>query len=101
MPDSNSENHAASEMEARVAARAAEIEAKTSAKNGEQKSDAPPDNHFVLDCLSRNKVGDATLFCSLFRSKYIFVQEWEKFLYWDKLGPTPKNYTIEKLVLRI
>lgn len=73
----------ANDMLAKVEARAAEIKAVTASATTE-KSATPPklDCHFVLDCLSRNKVGDAGLFCALFGSKYVFVQEWEKFLYW-------------------
>lgn len=71
-----------SDMEARVAARAAEIEAKVAGKQSPGQSEPVLDKDFVLGCLSRNKVGDATLFCALFRGKYVFVQEWEKFLYW-------------------
>lgn len=41
------------------------------------------DKNFVLECLNRNKVGDATLFCTFFKNKYVFVQEWEKFLFWN------------------
>ncbi len=74
---------APSDIESKVAARVAEIEAKVAAKEDPSNQDAPLDKHFVLDCLSRNKVGDATLFCALFRGKYVFVQEWEKFLYWS------------------
>ena len=72
----------ASDMEAKVTARAAAIEAKVADKlPAPPKSDKLP-KEFVLDCLNRNKVGDALLFCTLFRGKYVFVQEWEKFLYW-------------------
>lgn len=71
-----------SDMEAKVAARAAEIEAKTAGKQKPEPPNNGLDKNFVLDCLSRNKVGDAALFCALFRGKYVFVQEWEKFLYW-------------------
>ena len=73
---------AAGGVAAQVAARAAAIEAKAAAKPDAPKSEAKLDKRFVLDCLSRNKIGDATLFCALFPGKYVFVQEWEKFLYW-------------------
>lgn len=72
---------AESSMKAKVAARAAKIEAKVAGKIPAPVETAP-DKDFVLDCLTRNRVGDAALFCALFRGKYIFVQEWEKFLYW-------------------
>ncbi|MBD5641785.1 MAG: DNA primase [Desulfovibrio sp.] len=80
-PDQNEQEHC-SDLEAQVAARAAAIEAKVADKLPPAPAEQKPDNGFILDCLSRNRVGDAALFCSLFRGKYIFVQEWEKFLYW-------------------
>ena len=79
---SASSDDAAGGVAAQVAARAAAIEAKAAAKPDAPKSEAKLDKRFVLDCLSRNKIGDATLFCALFPGKYVFVQEWEKFLYW-------------------
>lgn len=72
----------ASDLEAKVAARAAAIEAKIADKLPAPPKETKLDKSFVLDCLNRNKVGDALLFCTLFRGKYVFVQEWEKFLYW-------------------
>lgn len=72
----------ASDLEAKVAARAAAIEAKVADKIPAPPMEAKLPKEFVLDCLNRNKVGDAALFCALFRGKYVFVQEWEKFLYW-------------------
>ena len=72
------------DMKAKVERRAAEIKAKAAAKAEPPAKEEQPklDKHFVLDCLSRNKVGDAILYCTLFRGKYVFVQEWEKFLFW-------------------
>ena len=72
------------DMKAKVERRAAEIKAKAAAKAAPPAKEEQPklDKHFVLDCLSRNKVGDAILYCTLFRGKYVFVQEWEKFLFW-------------------
>ncbi len=37
---------------------------------------------FVLDRLRYNRVGDANLFCTLFRNKYVYVEEWGRWLYW-------------------
>lgn len=71
-----------SDLEAQVAARAAAIEAKVADKLPAPPQETQLPKEFVLDCLNRNKVGDALLFCTLFRGKYVFVQEWEKFLYW-------------------
>lgn len=73
----------ASDLEAKVAARAAAIEAKVADKIPAPPKETKLPKDFVLDCLNRNKVGDAALFCALFRGKYVFVQEWEKFLYWS------------------
>lgn len=77
------------DMKARVEARAAKIRgtaARIAAAHQAEGAKAPPpvrlEKSFVLDCLARNRVGDAALFCVLFRHKYVFVQEWEKFLYW-------------------
>lgn len=75
-------DESAAGMVAKVEARAAAIEAKTAAKQEAPVPDLKLDKRFVLDCLSRNKIGDAALFCALFPGKYVFVQEWEKFLYW-------------------
>lgn len=75
-------DESAADMIAKVEARAAVIEAKTAAKQDVPTSEAKLDKRFVLDCLSRNKIGDAALFCALFPGKYVFVQEGEKFLYW-------------------
>lgn len=72
----------AQDMAEKVAARAEKIEAKAMANQSQTSPAQGPDKNFVLDCLNRNKVGDALLFCALFRGKYVFVQEWEKFLYW-------------------
>ena len=80
--DSATGDESATDMIAKVEARAAAIEAKTAAKQEAPAPEVKLDKSFVLDCLSRNKIGDAALFCALFPGKYIFVQEWEKFLYW-------------------
>lgn len=72
-------------MAEKIRQRAANIEAKC---NGKPDNAPPPDapkieKAYALACLSRNRVGDAALFCSLFADKYIFVQEWEKWLIWN------------------
>ena len=69
----------ASDLEAKVAARAAAIEAKVADKIPAPPKETKLPKDFVLDCLNRNKVGDAALFCALFRGKYVFVQEWRNF----------------------
>lgn len=73
---------AGADLAAKVAARAQAMEAKVPEKVSPAPAASKPNNAFILDCLYRNRVGDAALFCELFRGKYIFVQEWEKFLYW-------------------
>lgn len=45
-------------------------------------SGTPAERNFILDCYDRNQVGDASLFNYLFRGKYCFVAEWERFLVW-------------------
>lgn len=40
------------------------------------------DKGFVLERLRRNRVGDADLYCTLFRDKYVYVEEWGRWLYW-------------------
>ncbi|MFI3270775.1 MAG: phage/plasmid primase, P4 family [Pseudomonadota bacterium] len=47
-----------------------------------EKSPAKLDANFVVERLYRNRVGDADLFCALFRGKYLFVEEWGRWLYW-------------------
>ncbi len=78
-------NSADQEMLDAVNARACEIACASESAQSEksQESDGQSlDKGFVLDRLRRNRVGDADLFCTLFRGKYIFVEEWGKWLYW-------------------
>lgn len=37
---------------------------------------------FIIECLRANRVGDATLFTTLFRGKFIFVKRWDRWLRW-------------------
>lgn len=37
---------------------------------------------FILECLRANRVGDATLFCTLFRDKFVYVKRWGRWLRW-------------------
>ena len=75
-----------SEIVAQVAERAAAI-----AQAAEQSSALAtinPGEHkldpwFVIDRLRRNRVGDADLFVTLFRGRYAYVPEWDKWLYWS------------------
>lgn len=50
-----------------------------------KKPPPPPEeiaDAFVLECLRANRVGDATLFCALFRDKFIYVKRWGRWLRW-------------------
>ena len=40
-----------------------------------------PDD-FVLECLRANRVGDATLFCTLFKGKFAYIKRWGRWLRW-------------------
>lgn len=69
------------EMIAKTQARAAAVEAR-SAQAAAKAFDPDANDDFVRACFDRNKVGDAALFREIFAGKYVFVQEWEKFLVW-------------------
>ena len=47
------------------------------------KAEEKLDPWFVIDRLRRNRVGDADLFVTLFRGRYAYVPEWDKWLYWS------------------
>ena len=47
------------------------------------KAEEKLDPWFVIDRLRRNRVGDANLFVTLFRGRYAYVPEWDKWLYWS------------------
>lgn len=68
---------------AQVAARV-EAEKEILASSGKRK-EVPQneiDDALVLECLRSNRVGDATLFCSLFRGKFVYVKRWGRWLRW-------------------
>ena len=44
------------------------------------KAEEKLDPWFVIDRLRRNRVGDADLFVTLFRGRYAYVPEWDKWL---------------------
>lgn len=73
------------DIESRVKARADNIQAVADANRhvASTLASSALDKEFVLGCLGRERVGDATLFKELFRGKYVFVEEWEKFLKWQ------------------
>lgn len=72
------------DIRAQTEARAAELEAMAKKPSPPADAEEQPDKSFVLECLRRNSVGDAHLFCRLFRWKYVFVEEWEKWLFWNR-----------------
>ena len=37
---------------------------------------------FILECLRANRVGDATLFSTLFKGKFVYVKRWGRWLRW-------------------
>lgn len=61
-------------VEARV-----ELEAASAPK---AKAAEPLPDKFILDCLRANRVGDATLFCTLHRGRFVYVKRWGRFLRW-------------------
>lgn len=69
----------------KIQQRAADIEGKCAVADAPApEADAPAiEKSYVLACLARNRVGDAALFCTKFAGKYLFVQEWEKWLRWN------------------
>ena len=42
----------------------------------------PLKDSFVLDCLRANRVGDARLYNTLHRGKFVFINRWGRFLRW-------------------
>lgn len=79
---------------AQVAARVAEEEkllaaqgaAAAKKKGGKRKSAKLAaleiDDAYIQECLKANRVGDATLYASLFRGKFVFVKRWGRWLRW-------------------
>lgn len=72
-------------MLAQIQQRVANIEGKCAPADAPTlEAEAPAiDKSYILACLGRNRVGDAALFCTQFAGKYLFVQEWEKWLIWN------------------
>lgn len=69
-----------SDLSKKVRARADAIE--RAITTTEQPKREGMDPELVLDCLRRNRVGDADLFRTLFPNKYAYVEEWERWLGW-------------------
>lgn len=68
-------------MAAAVAARASQIKAQVPVTVEQKIKDLSVD--FIRQCLAHNRIGDATLWVTLFGDKYIWVHEWKKFLIWN------------------
>ncbi|MHC1701771.1 MAG: phage/plasmid primase, P4 family [Humidesulfovibrio sp.] len=66
------------EMARRVQAR---VEQESAAASPPPPAKPLPDS-FILDCLRANRVGDAILFNTLHRGKFIYVKRWGRFLRW-------------------
>lgn len=75
-----------SKLMVQVEERAAAI-ARAAEQSGAQAMPSPGerklDPWFVLERLRRNRVGDADLFVTLFRNRYVYVPEWDRWLYWS------------------
>ncbi len=39
--------------------------------------------NFIFQCLDANRVGDATLYAELHRGKFVYVELWGRWLYWN------------------
>lgn len=63
-----------------IAARVAEEEQTAPAPKDEGKKQLPM--KFLLTCLFANRVGDATLYASLHRGQYVYVERWGRWLRW-------------------
>ena len=66
------------DLAAAVAARAAQIKAQVPLTVEQKIKDLDVD--FIRQCLTHNRIGDATLWVTLFGDKYVWVHEWRKML---------------------
>lgn len=69
------------DMAAAVAARADQIKAQAPVSVEQKAKELPVD--FIRQCLAHNRVGDATLWVSLFGDRFTWVHEWKKMLVWN------------------
>ena len=79
-------NDAQNEMRARVAARTKQEQESGVQKSAAAHRDAPrPEisDHDLLAYIDENRLGDAKLYCRLFRDRVVFVRHWERFLIWE------------------
>lgn len=65
------------DLKKQVDARVAEEEAQAPAVEAQ-----PLDEHFILECLRANRVGDARLYNTLHKGKFVFVKRWGRWLTW-------------------
>lgn len=71
------------DIAAQVAARvAAEKEILAAAQKPTAVAALEITDDFILECLRANRVGDATLFSTLFRGKFVYVKRWGRWLRW-------------------
>jgi putative DNA primase/helicase len=57
-------------------------EEEQSAPKPEEKKGQPLSLDFLKRCLYGNRVGDATLFASMFRGQFVYVERWGRWLRW-------------------
>ncbi len=68
------------DMKQQIEERAAEIEQSADETKKTEKGKKKFDE--IYTALQRNRVGDAHLYAEMFREKYVFVEEWERWLVW-------------------
>ena len=68
------------DMAAAVRARAEQIQAQVPRTPEEKIKEL--DVGFIRQCLGHNRIGDATLWVTLFGDKYVWIPEWRKMLVW-------------------
>ncbi|CAK7034589.1 MAG: hypothetical protein DELT_00508 [Desulfovibrio sp.] len=78
MPNNDPKSIAA-QVEARVAAEKEILADAIKPKNAPQNE---IDDNLILECLRANRVGDSTLFSSLYRGKFVYVKRWGRWLRW-------------------
>lgn len=69
------------DIKKQVMARVEEEVASAPAQAKPQEKKIPLD--FLRTCLFGNRVGDATLYAQMHRGKFVFVERWGRWLYWD------------------
>lgn len=59
-----------------------EARVKAEAEKEPEQAPEPLPEHFVMECLRANRVGDARLYNTLHRGKFIYVKRWGRWLCW-------------------